>query len=149
MVLPLLVAVTIAYALTVLGVRRSILTEKIARRGYHLTREYATDPLEIVFVREVMQPLDAPGIGTPSAEPGAFAYPDEPLRAVAYRMAATGATWLPVVDPDAGGAAVGAITLGNLLQGRMQVLEAEQRRERVLTFRMPLPAWVWERSGEL
>ena len=44
---------------------------------------------------------------------------------------------------------VGAITLGNLLQGRMQVLEAEQRRERVLTFRMPLPAWVWERSGEL
>jgi len=53
------------------------------------------------------------------------------------------------VDPDAGGAAVGAITLGNLLQGRMQVLEAEQRRERVLTFRMPLPAWVWERSGEL
>jgi len=149
MVLPLLVAVTIAYALTVLGVRRSILTEKIARRGYHLTREYATDPLEIVFVREVMQPLDAPGIGTPPAGPGTFAYPDEPLRAVAYRMAATGATWLPVVDPDSGGAAVGAITLGNLLQGRMQVLEAEQRRERVLTFRMPLPAWVWERSGEL
>jgi len=149
MVLPLLVAVTIAYALTVLGIRRSILTEKIARRGYHLTREYATDPLEIVFVREVMQPLDASGIGTPPAEPGAFAYPDEPLRAVAYRMAASGATWLPVVDPDAGGAAVGAISLGDLLQGRMQVLDAEQRRERVLTFRMPLPAWVWERNGEL
>ena len=73
MVLPLLVAVTIAYAMTVLGVRRSILTEKIARRGYHLTREYSIDPLEIVFVREVMQPLDAPGTGTPAAEPGAFA----------------------------------------------------------------------------
>jgi len=63
-------------------------------------------------------------------------------------MAASGATWLPVVDPDAGGAAVGAISLGDLLQGRMQVLDAEQRRERVLTFRMPLPAWVWERNGE-
>ena len=149
MVLPLLVAVTIAYALTVLGVRRSILTEKIARRGYHLTREYSTDPLEIVFVREVMQPLDAPGVGTPAASHGALAYPDEPLRAVAYRMAATGATWLPVVDPDAGGVAVGAISLGDLLQGRMQVLDAEQRRERVLAFRMPLPAWVWERGGDL
>jgi hypothetical protein len=149
MVLPLLIAVTIAYALTVLGVRRSILTEKIARRGYHLTREYSTDPLEIVFVREVMQPLDAPGIGTPPAGAGAFAYPDEPLRAVAYRMASTGATWLPVVDPDAGGVAVGAISLGDLLQGRMQVLDAEQRRERVLSFRMALPAWVWERGGDL
>jgi CBS domain-containing protein len=35
--------------------RRSILTEKVARRGYHLSREYAVDPLEILFVREVMR----------------------------------------------------------------------------------------------
>lgn len=35
--------------------RRSILTEKVSRRGYHLSREYATDPLEILFVREVMR----------------------------------------------------------------------------------------------
>ena len=55
MVLPLLVAVTIAHAFTVLVMRRSILTEKVARRGYHLSREYATDPLEILFVREVMR----------------------------------------------------------------------------------------------
>ena len=55
MVLPLLVAVTIAHAFTVLTLRRSILTEKIARRGYHLSREYAVDPLEILFVREVMR----------------------------------------------------------------------------------------------
>ena len=46
--------------------RRSILTEKVARRGYHLSREYAIDPLEILFVREVMRtsiaalPADAP-----------------------------------------------------------------------------------------
>src|SRR6185437_4835784 len=26
-----------------------------ARRGYHLSREYAVDPLEILFVREVAQ----------------------------------------------------------------------------------------------
>jgi H+/Cl- antiporter ClcA len=66
MVLPLLVAVTIAHGFTVLVLRRSILTEKIARRGYHLSREYAVDPLEILFVREVMRtsvaalPADAP-----------------------------------------------------------------------------------------
>jgi hypothetical protein len=30
-------------------------TEKIARRGYHVSREYSTDPLEILFVREVMR----------------------------------------------------------------------------------------------
>jgi CBS domain-containing protein len=55
MLLPLLLAVTIAHAFTVLTLRRSILTEKVARRGYHLSREYAVDPLEILFVREVMR----------------------------------------------------------------------------------------------
>jgi CBS domain-containing protein len=53
--LPLLVAVTIAHGFTVLIMRRSILTEKVSRRGYHLSREYAVDPLEILFVREVMR----------------------------------------------------------------------------------------------
>ena len=56
MLLPLLIAVTIAHTTTVLALRRSILTEKVARRGYHLTREYSVDPLEILFVREVMRP---------------------------------------------------------------------------------------------
>ena len=66
MLLPLLVAVTIAHGFTVLVLKRSILTEKVARRGYHLTREYAIDPLEILFAREVMRtniaalPADAP-----------------------------------------------------------------------------------------
>jgi CBS domain-containing protein len=31
-----------------------VLTEKISRRGYHLTREYDVDPLELIFVEEVM-----------------------------------------------------------------------------------------------
>jgi len=55
MLLPLMVAVAIAYAATVLLMGRSILTEKISRRGYHLSREYAIDPHEILFVREVMR----------------------------------------------------------------------------------------------
>jgi CIC family chloride channel protein len=54
-ILPLLVANAIAYGFTVLCLKRSILTEKIARRGFHLSREYSIDPLEILFVREVMR----------------------------------------------------------------------------------------------
>ena len=53
--LPLLVAAILAHATTVLLLKRSILTEKVARRGFHLTREYATDPLEVLSVREVMR----------------------------------------------------------------------------------------------
>jgi chloride channel protein, CIC family len=53
--LPLLVASVIAHGFTVLTLKRSILTEKVARRGFHLSREYAVDPLEILFVREVMR----------------------------------------------------------------------------------------------
>ena len=39
---------------TVLLLRRSILTEKLARRGHHITREYSIDPLEFARVRDVM-----------------------------------------------------------------------------------------------
>jgi CIC family chloride channel protein len=53
--MPLFVAVVTAYAFTVLTMKRSILTEKISRRGFHLSREYAIDPLEILFAREVMR----------------------------------------------------------------------------------------------
>jgi chloride channel protein, CIC family len=53
--LPLFIAVIVAYAFTVLVMKRSILTEKISRRGFHLSREYAIDPLEILFVRDVMR----------------------------------------------------------------------------------------------
>jgi H+/Cl- antiporter ClcA len=52
--LPLLAACAVAYAFTVLTMGRSILTEKIARRGYHIYREYGIDPLERQSVAEVM-----------------------------------------------------------------------------------------------
>ena len=50
----LLVSCVAAYAVTVLLLRRSILTEKIARRGHHLSREYTVDPFDIHRVGEVM-----------------------------------------------------------------------------------------------
>jgi H+/Cl- antiporter ClcA/CBS domain-containing protein len=52
--LPLLATSAVSYGFTVLTMRRSILTEKIARRGYHIYREYGVDPLERQFVDEVM-----------------------------------------------------------------------------------------------
>jgi H+/Cl- antiporter ClcA len=51
---PLMIATSAAYALTVLLLKRSILTEKIARRGQHIVREYGVDPLELLRVNEVM-----------------------------------------------------------------------------------------------
>ena len=50
----LLVGSVAALAVTVLLMRRSILTEKLARRGHHITREYSIDPFEFARVRDVM-----------------------------------------------------------------------------------------------
>ncbi len=52
---PLLIASSAAYGVSVLVLKRSVLTEKIARRGLHLSREYTVDPLEVLLVRDVMQ----------------------------------------------------------------------------------------------
>jgi H+/Cl- antiporter ClcA len=52
--LALLVVATVAHLVSVLVLKRSILTEKVARRGFHVMREYSVDPLEATFVREVM-----------------------------------------------------------------------------------------------
>ena len=54
LLVPLLIATTAAYAVTVLLLKRSILTEKISRRGQHVTREYAIDPLSLARVADVM-----------------------------------------------------------------------------------------------
>jgi H+/Cl- antiporter ClcA len=51
---PLLAATGAAYAVTVLLLKRSILTEKIARRGQHVVREYSIDPFELLRVSDVM-----------------------------------------------------------------------------------------------
>ncbi|MBZ9856664.1 chloride channel protein [Mesorhizobium sp. CA13] len=51
---PLIAACAAAHAVTVLLMKRSILTEKIARRGHHLVREYRVDPFALTRVHEVM-----------------------------------------------------------------------------------------------
>ncbi|MET4898429.1 chloride channel protein [Sphingomonadaceae bacterium jetA1] len=55
--LPVVAAASVTgYAVAVLVLRRSILTEKIARRGRHLSQEYAVDPLARVRAGEIMVP---------------------------------------------------------------------------------------------
>jgi H+/Cl- antiporter ClcA len=57
--LPLAIACVVAHCTTVLLLKRSILTEKVARRGHHVLREYIVDPFETMRVTEIMaKPVD-------------------------------------------------------------------------------------------
>jgi CIC family chloride channel protein len=49
-----LVACVASFAVTVLLMKRSILTERLARRGRHLSYEYTVDPFEVMQVSEIM-----------------------------------------------------------------------------------------------
>ncbi|WP_079638603.1 chloride channel protein [Sphingopyxis flava] len=55
-----------AYAVSVLIMRRSILTEKIARRGRHIRQEYVVDPMDLMQARDLMtaDPATLPGTMT-------------------------------------------------------------------------------------
>ncbi len=138
MLLPLLIAVTISYGFTVLTLKRSILTEKISRHGHHLSQEYSIDPLEIIFAREVARQAGDDVLADARAH-GVVAFEDEPLRIIAYRMAEKGLTRLPVLSRD-GMSTLGVIELSDLLSARTRVLDAEQRRERILGTRTQLRA---------
>ena len=122
-VLPgLLLACILADVVTVLLLRRSILTEKVARRGHHLLREYTVDPFEIMRVGEVMdkEPVTIPA-ATTVAEFSARIASGDPQ--VARRQGT------PVVD--AKGALLGILTRSDIVraleknpQGDLTVLEA-------------------------
>lgn len=121
--LPLLLASAAAHLVTSLVLPRSILTEKLSRRGYHLTREYAVDPLETVCIAEVMTaPID-------DLSPRPATYPDETCREIAERMAESEYTVLPVVDRVTG-EPCGAIDMKALLVGRGRAFHREQSRSR-------------------
>jgi chloride channel protein, CIC family len=103
--LPLLLAVMISHGFTVLMLKRSILTEKISRRGYHLSCEYAIDPLEIIFAREVVR--------TSFVALPADATPDSVAVALGTRSDARHQQRLfPVIDDDR--RLVGVVTRGGL-----------------------------------
>ncbi|HEY4678583.1 MAG TPA: chloride channel protein [Candidatus Angelobacter sp.] len=205
-ILPLLIACVSAHTFTVLTMSRSILTEKISRRGHHLSREYVVDPLEALAVEDVMRtnitafPADSTiaeleaalahndnprgqrvypvidgnqhllGVMTRYdlltaierqrngdggnlqlseiiANAPVVAFPEEPLRMVVNRMAATGLTRFPVVTQNGGPKLVGLIGLEDLLKARELSVADEHHRERILRLRLP-PSLRWRRPAE-
>jgi H+/Cl- antiporter ClcA/CBS domain-containing protein len=145
--LGLTVAAVSAYALSALVLKRSVLTEKVARRGIHLTREYSIDPLETFFVSQVMTP--APQEAVTAAGPGAAdsarsaagtaaaVFADSTLREVANEFARRGVTVAPVVDRALPGRVVGEVTLTQLLEARRVDVGEDELRERLLRFVPP------------
>jgi CIC family chloride channel protein len=132
--LPLALACIASYLVTSLIMPRSILTEKLARRGNHLSREYGVDPLETISVAEVMTEALVPvGAGAASdsreALPAILAYSDETCRAVAEEMATTGVTSMVVVDRKTG-RICGNISAHELLVGRRRAVVRESERNR-------------------
>jgi chloride channel protein, CIC family len=153
----LLVAAVGAYLVSALILRRSVLTEKVARRGVHLTREYSTDPLEAFFAREVMTPA-VPPEDDPDHEPyddpdELYDDPDEPydeaasragaldrvtvfadstLREVVNELARNDATSAIVVDRAAPSREVGEIRLPQVLHAWREDLREDEHRERFL-----------------
>lgn len=135
--LPLALACTASYLVTSLIMPRSILTEKLSRRGYHLSREYGVDPLEMVSVADVMTEVSQKAETEESSDipetiPEVLAYTDETCRAVAEEMATTGVTSMLVVDRETG-RLCGSISAQELLTGRKRHVDREL--ERSSTFR--------------
>jgi H+/Cl- antiporter ClcA len=124
-IVPLTVSCIGAYLITSLIMPRSILTEKITRRGYHLTREYGVDPLELVMVRDRMvEAVD-------NTVPAVFVFSDATCRDAAEIMATERVTTLSVVDREAN-TTVGTLNVEHLLFGRRKAVQREQERLRLI-----------------
>jgi CIC family chloride channel protein len=103
----LLIGSAAALCVTVLLLRRSILTEKLARRGQHIAREYSVDLFEIMRVSDVMDthPPTVPSTLTVGALSDRIARGDA---SVSRRQAAL------VVDES--GRLAGVITRGDIMR---------------------------------
>jgi CBS domain-containing protein len=90
----------------VLVMKRSILTERIARRGLHLTREYGIDPFLDTRVREVMShPVDTLPAAMTIADAVAF-----------FTDAENGSRHRSYPVVDAAGMPIGMITRSDILR---------------------------------
>lgn len=116
--LPALFAACIAsQAVTVLMMKRSILTEKVARRGFHVMREYSVDPFELMRVGEVMDTLISP---LPASHTVA-----ELAQAIAHgNPSVTRHHAVPLVHAD--GRLAGIITRGDVLRALERPQGAEE-----------------------
>jgi H+/Cl- antiporter ClcA/CBS domain-containing protein len=98
LMLPVLLSCVVAYAVSVLVQPRSMLTEGLSRRGFHLSREYGVDPLETMLVGQAMH-TSVFALPTTATRKDALAW----LRATEERGAAGWSHWqrvFPLVDED-------------------------------------------------
>jgi H+/Cl- antiporter ClcA len=143
-VLPaLLIATVVAHGFTVLLMKRSILTEKVARRRYHVSREYSVDPLELCTVEEVMS---APVVTVPAATTV-----KELLREYFLGKSGRKHQGYPVVD--AGGNLLGVVTRTNVLENWLAAAftgrdSSEFPAPAIIAFdlidRLPISVFPWE-----
>jgi CBS domain-containing protein len=103
--LPLLAGCSAAYLVSLLGMRHSIMTEKLARRGTRIRSEYAADFLEQVLVREIAS--------TEVVTLGAEEPVEEVRDRIAARMPGSQHQGFPVVNGR--GDLVGVVTRRDLL----------------------------------
>lgn len=183
---PLLVGVLVAYMVTVFTMKRSILTEKVARKGVHVAREYGVDVLEQIPVAKVMHNDFEPIIADMTAEaflkkysaaearpvgypvlnadgslngylsdgdvqrlarstlgsgltvgelaplPKAVAYPDEPIRVAADRMAEIDSESILVMDSNQH-RVLGLISRNDIFAARVLWFKEEGKLERHLS----------------
>src|SRR5690606_7774725 len=100
-------------------------TEKVARRGFDIYREYSVDPLEKCFVKDVFikaSEEEKLSLG------GLVVFPDESCRVAAERMAKNEVTQLLVVSA-VGHEILGTVRLTDLLKARRQSFYEEIERE--------------------
>jgi CBS domain-containing protein len=126
------VASVAAEAVTVLVLKRSILTEKVARRGYHLSREYSVDPLETLTVAEAMT-------SAPTCIPASM--PVRDLIDHGY-FGGHDHQGYPVLGDD--GALLGVMTRSNLLRRPVEPPDGAPLRVRDLVDRPAIVAYPWE-----
>src|SRR6266513_2378399 len=103
----MLVACVAADAVTVLLMKRSILTEKMARRGHHVMREYIVNPLHLMRVAEVME-KDVPTVPASLPVDGLFQRLADEDPVMARRQ-----EWVVVDDDER---LVGLVTRGDLVR---------------------------------
>ena len=125
-----------AYAVSVLIMKRSILTEKIARRGRHILREYTVDALEFLLAGQVMTP-------NPRTLPGTMSLSD----AVTFFSVEAEHRSYPVIDQE--GRLLGLVSRTDALRWKQDSRQPQGHLADVLSDASTLVAYPETPCGEV